>query len=71
MNHETLSGKRKINFWDPGNPLNRLTAREGEVLSFLVKVYSNQEIAREIGTKEVTAAFHLGGVKRAGPAPPW
>ena len=60
--HEALSSKRKNNSWEPGNPLNRLTAREREVLSFLVKGYSNREIAQEIGTKEVTAAFHLGGV---------
>ena len=60
--HDAVSGKRANDSWEPGNPLNRLTAREREVLSFLVKGHSNREIAREIGTKEVTVAFHLGGV---------
>ena len=60
--HEANTDGREKKSWEPGNPLNRLTAREREVLSFLVKGYSNQEIAREIGTKEITAAFHLRGV---------
>ncbi len=60
--HEAVAGRKENDSWEPGNPLNRLTAREREVLSFLVKGHSNREIAREIGTKKVTVAFHLGGV---------
>lgn len=44
------------------NPLNKLTAREREVLSLVMKGRSNKEIARELGVKAVTAAFHLKGV---------
>ncbi len=45
-----------------GSQLNELTVREHEVLSLLLEGKSNKEIARQIGIKEVTAAFHLGGV---------
>ena len=45
-----------------GSQLNELTVREHEVLSLLVEGMSNKEIARQIGIKEVTAAFHLRGV---------
>ncbi len=47
---------------DSDNPLSSLTARQSEVLSLLFKGYSNREIAAAIGTKEITAAFHLRGV---------
>ncbi len=45
-----------------GSQLNELTVREYEVLSLLFEGKSNKEIARQIGVKEVTAAFHLRGV---------
>ena len=45
-----------------GSQLNELTVRQHEVLSLLFEGKSNKEIARQIGFKEVTAAFHLRGV---------
>jgi len=60
--HDIITGKAGTKSWAPGNPLNRLTAREHEVLAFLIKGHSNRQIAGEIGTKEITAAFHLRGV---------
>lgn len=45
-----------------GSQLNELTVRQHEVLSLLFEGKSNKEIARQIGIKEVTAAFHLRGV---------
>lgn len=42
--------------------LANLTRREQDVLSRLVRGYSNKRIANEIGTKEITVAFHLRGV---------
>ncbi len=45
-----------------GSQLNELTVREHEVLSLLFEGKSNKQIARQIGVKEVTAAFHLRGV---------
>ncbi len=45
-----------------GSQLNELTVREHEVLSLLLEGKSNKEIARQIGIKEVTAAFHLRDV---------
>ncbi len=45
-----------------GSQLDELTVREHEVLSLLLEGKSNKEIARQIGIKEVTAAFHLRGV---------
>lgn len=47
---------------DTGTPFGRLTRREREVLALLIEGYSNKEIARDIGVKEITAAFHLRGV---------
>ncbi len=42
--------------------LANLTRRERDVLSRLVRGYTNKKIANEIGTKEITVAFHLRGV---------
>lgn len=39
-----------------------LTPRQHQVLSLLLHGRSNKEIARELGVKEITAAFHLKGV---------
>jgi DNA-binding NarL/FixJ family response regulator len=47
---------------DADGQLNKLTVREREVLSLLIKGCSNKEIARQLGVKEITAAFHLRGV---------
>lgn len=47
---------------DTGSPFGKLTRREREVLALLLNGYSNKEIARNIGVKEITAAFHLRGV---------
>ena len=47
---------------DAGSPFGKLTRREREVLALLLNGYSNKEIARNIGVKEITAAFHLRGV---------
>jgi two-component system, NarL family, nitrate/nitrite response regulator NarL len=47
---------------DPGatrSPIDDLTAREKEVLSFLVKGFSNKKIAHELGIQEVTVKVHL------------
>lgn len=46
----------------PDNPLSKLTPREREVLALLVKGYPNKEIARSLGLKDSTAAFHLKSV---------
>ncbi len=48
--------------WGPDNPLATLTPRERQVLSLVLDGCSNKEIARELGVKEITAAFHLRGV---------
>lgn len=45
--------------WKSDNPLNKLTARELEVITLITKGYTNNQIARELGIKPVTAAFHL------------
>lgn len=52
--------------FDTADPpvLDQLTARQRQVLALLVKGYSNRQIAQELGTREVTAAFHLKGVFR-------
>ncbi len=55
-------GHRRKMAHAPGSQLNELTVREHEVLSLLLEGKSNKEIARQIGIKEVTAAFHLRGV---------
>ena len=47
---------------DTGSPFEKLTRREREVLALLIDGYSNKEIARNIGVKEITVAFHLRGV---------
>lgn len=47
---------------DTGSPFGKLTRREREVLAWLLNGYSNKEIARNIGVKEITVAFHLRGV---------
>lgn len=47
---------------DTGSLFGKLTRRECEVLALLLDGYSNKEIARNIGVKEITAAFHLRGV---------
>lgn len=39
-----------------------LTTREREALQLVLEGLSNKEIARELGIKEVTAAFHLRGL---------
>ena len=44
------------------NPLERLTRRESQVLALLVHGQSNKEIARELGLKDVTVAFHMKGI---------
>ncbi len=48
--------------WGPDNPLATLTPRERQVLSQVLDGCSNKEIARELGVKEITVAFHLRGV---------
>ena len=48
--------------WGPDNPLATLTPRERQVLSLVLDGCSNKEIARELGVKEITVAFHLRGV---------
>ncbi len=55
-------GHRRKSAHAAGSQLNELTLREHEVLSLLVEGKSNKEIARQIGIKNVTAAFHLRGV---------
>lgn len=45
--------------WGAGNPLNRISPREAEVLALLTKGFSNKEIARDLGISEATAAFHV------------
>ena len=47
---------------DPDNPLSRLTRRETEVLSLLIHGQSNKDIAKQLGLKDVTVAFHLKGI---------
>ncbi len=50
-------------------PLGALSRREREVLSLLLKGHSNKEIAKDLGVKNSTAAFHLRGVlKKLGAA---
>ncbi len=39
-----------------------LTARELEVLEWIVRGHSNQQIAREMGVSEVTVKFHVKNV---------
>ncbi|MCP4328597.1 MAG: response regulator transcription factor [Alphaproteobacteria bacterium] len=46
------------------SPLNDLTAREFEVLVQLVRGLANKEIARALGSSDVTVAFHLKNVYR-------
>lgn len=46
------------------NPLGQLTRRERQVLSLLIEGQSNKEIARQLGLKEITVAFHLKGLFR-------
>ena len=46
------------------NPLSKLTRRESEVLSLLIKGQSNKTIAQQLGMKDITAAFHLKGIFR-------
>jgi DNA-binding NarL/FixJ family response regulator len=53
------SGQEAQASWQTDSPLGKLTAREAEVLSLLISGCSNKEIARELGIKAVTAAFHL------------
>lgn len=48
--------------WDAANPLRTLTKRESEVLALAIKGQSNKEIARELGLKATTAAFHIKGI---------
>ncbi len=48
--------------WEPDSPLNNLTARERQALALLVRGCSNKEMARKLGVKEITAAFHVRGV---------
>lgn len=47
-----------------GSALARLTPRELQILGMLCKGHSNKGIARELGLKSVTVAFHLKGVFR-------
>ena len=47
---------------DPASPLHRLTRRESEVLSLLIHGRSNKDIAKQLGLKDVTVAFHLKGI---------
>ncbi len=47
---------------EAGSPLNALTDRESQVLTLLIRGYSNKKIAQDLGLKEITAAFHLKGV---------
>lgn len=49
----------------PGNSsrtFERLTGREREVLELLRQGCSNKKIAEKLGVKEITAAFHVGGL---------
>ena len=43
-------------------PVERLTARETEVLQLVAGGHTNQEIARRLGISEHTAKFHVGTV---------
>ncbi|MGA9349830.1 MAG: response regulator transcription factor [Anaerolineae bacterium] len=43
-------------------PVERLTPREREVLTLIVKGYSNQEIARELGISEKTVKTHISTI---------
>lgn len=55
--------------WGPENPLHKLTKREAEVLALAIKGNSNKQIARELGLKATTAAFHIKGIcKKLGAA---
>ena len=47
-----------------GAALASLTPREREVMGLLIEGKSNKEIARDLGLKDITAAFHLKGVFR-------
>lgn len=42
--------------------LEQLTIRQRQVLALLLKGYANRQIAQELGTREVTVAFHLKGI---------
>ncbi len=59
---EERTGHCGITIRDTGFASGRLTRREHDVLDWLLKGYSNKEIARNIGVKENTVAFHLRGV---------
>jgi DNA-binding NarL/FixJ family response regulator len=48
----------------PGNPLSGLTSRELDVLRRVIQGETNKAIARELGLKAVTVAFHLKNVFR-------
>ncbi len=48
----------------PAADFQRLTRREAQVLSWLVKGFANKEIARELAIEEVTVKLHLRGIFR-------
>jgi NarL family two-component system response regulator LiaR len=53
--HEVASAREET-------PVERLTPREREVLALIVKGYSNQEIARELGISEKTVKTHISTI---------
>jgi two-component system nitrate/nitrite response regulator NarL len=61
-NFETSQARSRADAFPKDSPLQSLTAREFEVLTFLVKGFSNKEIAIELGSSNVTVAFHLKNV---------
>ncbi len=49
---------------EDANPLDSLTPRERQVLALICDGRTNKRIAREIGLKQATVGYHLGGIYR-------
>ena len=65
LSDQGTGGREGLNrSFGEGNPLSQLTRRERQVLSLLIEGQSNKEIARKLGLKEITVAFHLKGLFR-------